>query len=97
MKHIDAVLKMMSAMTGDERFEEAQKTTRGEKGKVKNMCEALDRIVNRGIEKGRSEERKDFVIKMLKGNEPIEKIIEYSQLSEEEVLSLAKSLGLKVS
>ena len=34
---------------------------------------------------------------MLKGNEPIEKIIEYSQLSEEEVLSLAKSLGLKVS
>ena len=97
MKHIDAVLKMMSAMTGDERFEEAQKTTRGEKGKVKNMCEALDRIVNRGIEKGRSEERKDFVIKMLKGNEPMEKIIEYSQLSEKEVLSLAESIGLVVS
>jgi len=40
----------MSAMTGDNRFEE---TINELKGKVKvNMCEVLDRVEARGIEKG---------------------------------------------
>ena len=34
MKHVDAVLKLMSVLTGDHRFKEAQK-----KGEVHNMCE----------------------------------------------------------
>ena len=50
IKHVDAVLKFMSVMTGDERFLEAQKvkTTGGEP----NMCEILDQVENRGIQKG---------------------------------------------
>ena len=44
------MLKFMSVMTGDERFLEAQKvkTTGGEP----NMCEILDQVENRGIQKG---------------------------------------------
>lgn len=52
MNHVDAVLKMMSVMTGDSRFEEAQKI---EKSGVNNMCEALDRVEERGRLKGRTE------------------------------------------
>ena len=50
IKHVDAVLKFMSVMTGDERFLEAQKV-KTEGGK-KNMCEILDQVENRGIQKG---------------------------------------------
>lgn len=50
IKHVDAMLKFMSVMTGDERFLEAQKvkTTGG----GPNMCEILDQVENRGIQKG---------------------------------------------
>ena len=50
IKHVDAVLKFMSVMTGDERFLEASKgkTTGG----GTNMCEILDQVENRGIQKG---------------------------------------------
>ena len=47
MKHADAVLKLMSVLTGDHRFQEAQK-----KGEVHTMCEVMDRVEQRGIRKG---------------------------------------------
>ena len=47
MKHVDAVLKLMSVMTEDYRFEEAQR-----EGEVHNMCEVMDRVEQRGIKKG---------------------------------------------
>ena len=48
--HVDELLTLMSEMTGDNRFEE---TINDLKGKEKvNMCEVLDRIEARGIEKG---------------------------------------------
>ena len=47
--HVDAVLKLMSVMTGDKRFEEVQKTGESE---VHTMCELLDRIEQQGIQQG---------------------------------------------
>ena len=48
--HVEELLTLMSEMTGDNRFEE---TINDLKGKEKvNMCEVLDRIEARGIEKG---------------------------------------------
>ena len=48
--HVEELLTLMSAMTGDNRFEE---TINDLKGKEKiNMCEVLDRVEARGIEKG---------------------------------------------
>lgn len=49
MIHVDAVLKLMSVMTGDERFTEAQSLQEGE---VHTMCEVLDRVEERGIQQG---------------------------------------------
>ncbi len=47
MKHIDAVLKLMSVLTNDTRFEVVQNG----KEKVKTMCEVLDRAESRGEER----------------------------------------------
>ena len=50
IEHVEELLTLMSAMTGDSRFEE---TINDLKGKEKvNMCEVLDRVEARGIEKG---------------------------------------------
>jgi hypothetical protein len=62
IKHVDAVLKLMSVITQDSRFVEAQRDA--EKGGKANMCEFLDKIENRGIEKGRAEGRAEAITEM---------------------------------
>lgn len=47
-EHVDAVLKLLSVMTGDRRYE----TILSEKVEVKNMCEVAERLEQKGIEKG---------------------------------------------
>lgn len=49
IQHVDAILKIMSVLTGDKRFIVAQRHTKGGK---KTMCEVLDKVENRGIERG---------------------------------------------
>ena len=46
---MDEVLKLISAVSGDNRYYYAVKDT---KGKVRNMCEVAERLERRGIEKG---------------------------------------------
>ena len=48
IKYAHQVLQMMSAMTGDKRFEEVYNEEKNEQGGGKNMCEYLDRIVANG-------------------------------------------------
>ena len=52
MEHVEETLQLLSAMTGDNRFEEAYE--RKGKGGPRNMCEVLDRVE----EKGRQEEKR---------------------------------------
>ena len=51
--HIEELLMLMSAMTGDKRFEEV--IDEANTKEVVNMCEVLDIVEARGIEKGREE------------------------------------------
>ena len=53
-KHVDEVLKLMSALTRDDRYAEMLNE---EGGKPENMCEVLDRAEERGMIKGREEGR----------------------------------------
>lgn len=53
LRHVDETLKLMTVLTGDIRFEEAVSELPS-KGGV-SMCEILDRVENRGIEKGLSQ------------------------------------------
>ena len=51
IQHVDAFLKLMKAVTGDHRYEEARKSVR--KGVSITMCEVLDYREKRGIERDR--------------------------------------------
>jgi len=51
--HVEELLMLMSAMTGDKRFEEI--IDEANTKEVVNMCEVLDIVEARGIEKGREE------------------------------------------
>ena len=52
MRHVDEVLKLMTVLTGDSRFEEV--LSEPGKGDVKKMCEVLDRVEARGEARGRA-------------------------------------------
>ena len=54
LKHMDEVLKLMSVVAEDERFEDVQKDLHKEGG-AKNMCDVLDRIENKGRIEGKIE------------------------------------------
>ena len=62
--HVEELLTLMSVMTGDNRFEETINELKG-KEKV-NMCEVLDRVEARGIEKGRQEGTINTLISLVK-------------------------------
>ena len=62
MKHIDAVLKLMSVLTQDDRFEEMQN---GAQGEVKTMCEVLDNAISKGRIEGRAEGKAEGIQAMV--------------------------------
>jgi len=70
-----------------------------EGGKV-TMCYALEQSCAEGIiigeAKGRAEEKNVFAEKMLRANEPLLKIMQYTQLSLEQIQEIAKSIGVTV-
>lgn len=52
--HVQEVLQTMAVLTQDTRFEDAYNDIdKEEKEAPKNMCEVLDRVENRGIQRGR--------------------------------------------
>ena len=87
IKHVDEVLKLMSVLTQDERFEQAQVS--GNKGGLRNMCEVLDRAEARGEARG---ELKGAVRAYLDVKIPIEEIAEKLNISVEEVQNIADTL-----
>ena len=54
---MEELLTLMSAMTADNRFEETINELKGKENV--NMCEVLDRVEARGVEKGRIEGRRE--------------------------------------
>ena len=67
--HTDEVLKLMSLLTDDDRYE---LTLNSEGGKPKNMCEMLDRVEARGVEKGMAKGRAEGMEKgMAKGEDMV--------------------------
>ena len=50
-QHVEATLQLLSVMTNDRRFEEAYDVNQPEGG-VSNMCDVLEKVEKRGINKG---------------------------------------------
>ena len=53
LTHVQETLQLLSIMTNDHRFEDAYNTsTDDRKGGPRNMCDVLDKVESRDIEKG---------------------------------------------
>jgi hypothetical protein len=89
--HTDEILKLMSLLTDDDRYE---LTLNSEGGKPKNMCEMLDRVEARGMEKGMAK-GEDMIVALLKkltpGSEDYNKVL---NASPEERRELYKKYGI---
>ena len=97
IKHVDSMFKMLSALTGDNSFEVAyNESNLKEKGGV-TMCEVYERIINKGIAKGRAEGltegKADVIRKMLDAKAlTVEQIADILKLPIEEVRQIAQKV-----
>jgi hypothetical protein len=89
MKHVDAVLKLFSAMTGDNEYEEVIFKV---EGRVTNMCEIAQSLINQGREAGLEDGRASGLIEgavttlaglVRKGKLTIEEAAQCAGMSEE--------------
>ena len=93
IKHVDEILKFLSVMTGDSRYEEILSDKEG----VSNMCDVAQRLEDRGIEKGMKEGIKQGLQKGIKeglslgGNQMIYSLVEDESISMEKG---AQKLGI---
>ena len=68
IKHVDALLKLLSAMTNDNRYEKILSEAEGKK--VKNMCEVAERLE----QKGKTENLTEIIIRMISKEVGVEEI-----------------------
>ena len=86
IKHVDALLKLMSVLTKDDRYIKAQENG---KGSVRNMCEALDKVEARGRAAGELKGKIEAYADM---NLSIPEIAKKVNVSEEEVQRILENL-----
>ena len=70
IKHVEAVLQLLSIMEHDDRFTGA--IYKGDGGKVKNMCDVLDMAEQRGEQRGEARGAKtviDLIRRLLNGED----------------------------
>ena len=91
INHVDEILKFLSVMTGDSRYEEILSDKEG----VSNMCDVAQRLEDRGIEKGIKEGLQKGMKEGLSlgGNQMIYSLVEDKSISIEKG---AQKLGISV-
>lgn len=89
MQHPDSLLKLMSVLTKDIRYAECVENTASETEGT-TMCEVLDRIEARGIEKTKTE----MVLNMLRENLSVEMIARIAKLTVEQVMAISKKAAV---
>ena len=96
--HVDSLLKMFSALTGDNYFESVYNDSnlKNKKGGV-TMCDIVQGFVNEGIVKGRAEEKADMIRKMLETKFATEQqIAELLKIPVKEVKKIAAKVPVEV-
>ena len=89
MRHVDSLLKMMSALTGDDRFEQIINERKKGERKVRNMCEVLDRAERKGERRGEKKGIKEGVLTTL-SNLVNKKIITVEVAAQEAHMSVSQ-------
>ena len=60
------------------------------------MQDVIDKEVNEAVNETEKKTEEKMALKMLQGNESLSKIGAYTSLSKDEILALAKSIGITV-
>lgn len=58
------------------------------------MTEAIERVFKKEMDEKKNEGKEEMVTEMLRGNEPVEKILRYSHMSMEQIMGIAKKIGI---
>ena len=90
IKHVDAVLKLLSVMTGDARYANLLTNPNVKKG-VHNMCDVAERLEN----KGRAEGQKAIIQNMLADHVPHDKIKQYTHATDAEIAEAEEEMLVK--
>ena len=96
--HVDSLLKMFIALTGDNYFESVYNDSnlKNKKGGV-TMCSIFEDFVNQGKEKGKEEGKADMIRKMLETNFATEQqIADLLKISVKEVKKIASKVPVEV-
>ena len=96
LEHTDAMLKLMSVLTGSSRFEEMIPELSEEGGTT--MCEVIDRLINDGIKKGLTQGKLEGTIATLAvlvkdGTLSLSRAAQIANLSEAEFISFMNHLA----
>ena len=95
IKHVDALLKMLSALTGDNSFEEVYNVGNLKKGGV-TMCEVVEKIKNEGRNEGVLAGKAELIRKMLDANFATEQqIADLLKISVKEVKKIAAKVPVQ--
>lgn len=86
IKHIDEVLKLLSVMTGDSRYEKILSDGK----EITNMCEVAERLEQRGLKRGREEGREALIINMYKNGMALSQIAAIAECSEKMIRGILK-------
>ena len=100
IKHVDAVLKLLSVMTNDNSYSELLYEDSEGKAEVKTMCEVANRLKSQGrregrcegIREGRREVYLELVESKLAKGKTTEQIMEELELSREELGEIIRSI-----
>ncbi len=95
IRHVDALLKMLSALTGDNSFEEVYNVGNLKKGGV-TMCEVVEKIKNEGRNEGVLAGKAELVRKMLDAKLVTEQqIADLLKISVKEVKKIAAKVPVQ--
>ena len=89
LKHIQETLQLLSVMTGDHRFEEAYNDKYLER-RPRNMCDVLDRIEQRGWQRGGTEREAQIIMNLYQNKASWELIAASVEKTVDEVRSIVE-------
>ena len=91
IKHVDALLKMLSALTGVNSFEEVYNEVNLRKGGI-TMCEVVEKIKNEGI----LEAKEEIIRNLIESNAgTLEQIAAWAKLPVKEVKKIAAKVPVQ--
>lgn len=89
IQHVDSMLKLISVLANDERYADCMESESMEM-EVVNMCDVLDRVEARGMEKT----RKEMILNMLKENISVDIIARVAKLTADQVIAIGKKAAV---